>query len=479
MTDNRVCYDSEFVQNLNVYPICRIPKKGTIVRSHRFNRFMPSNASFSKFKYEIGRILGEDYIVSGDVRINTGGVNRPFDLDLALIHRKDDRIRINIQVDEPYSLFSREARHCIGEDILRDAYFLDRGWVVLRFAEIQIHQNEQACLSFICEFLNKIDDNFDLAPSFLNVSPISEEPMWNLVQAQKWEKVSYRESYLKSNLSSVQESNSEIDRSLNTLELLEEKAVKTSFSGPMELIKDHRNRHIRDERIQFNAEQHKYFVDRIPVPSASSLIRKFFPEFDAYDAASKLRPSNPLFGLSVNDIVTEWNKKGLEAADKGTFLHEQIEKYYLGDNYNGTDEFLFFKDFALSHSFLEPYRCEWRIYDEEYGIAGTIDFVASNHGQLEMYDWKRSKKVIDPSNGKPIEIDRWGKRGIGKLSNVGDTSYNHYCLQQSLYRFILEKNYGVEISKMYLVVLHPDYNKYFKVPVPYLKNYVEFMLNTL
>jgi len=479
LSDNRVCYDRAFVQKLNVYPICIIPKKGTIVRSHRFDRFMPSNAVFSTFKYEVGRLLSEDYLVSGDVRINTGGVNRPFDLDLALIHRKDDRIRINIQVDEPYSLFSREARHCVGEDSLRDAYFLDRGWAVLRFSEIQIHQNEQACLNFICEFLNKIDDNFDLAPSFLNDSPIIEEPMWDLVQAQKWEKVSYRESYLKSSLPPAQESNSEIDRSLNTRELLEEKAVETSFSGTMELIKDHRNRHIRDKRIQFNAEQHKYFVDDIPVPSASTLIRKFFPEFDSIGAASKLRPSNPLFGLSVDEIVAEWNKKGKEASDKGTFLHEQIESYYLGDNYNGTDEFLFFQDFAISHSFLEPYRCEWRIYDEEYGIAGTIDFVAANQGKLEMYDWKRSKKVIDPSNGTPIEIDRWGKRGIGELSSIGDTSYNHYCLQQSLYRFILEKNYGVEISKMFLVVIHPDYNKFYKVQVPYLKNYIVYMLNTL
>ncbi|MFL2664138.1 MAG: hypothetical protein ACJ0F1_04385 [Crocinitomicaceae bacterium] len=72
--------------------------------------------------------------------------------------------------------------------------------------------------------------------------------------------------------------NNELDRSLNAQEIYEEKAVVASFSGYMEFIKDHRNRHIRDQRIQFNAEQHKYFIDGIPVPSASSLIRKFFPE---------------------------------------------------------------------------------------------------------------------------------------------------------------------------------------------------------
>ena len=96
-----------------------------------------------------------------------------------------------------------------------------------------------------------------------------------------------------------------------------------------------------------------------------------------------------------------------------------------------------------------------------------------------MYDWKRSKKVVDPASGKPIDTDKWGKRGIGKLANIDDTSYNHYCLQQSLYRYILEKNYGLKISKTFLVVIHPYYDKYFKVEVPYQKDKVEYILRTL
>lgn len=479
MTDNRVCYDTLFVQDSANYPICRIPKKGTIVRSHRFDKYIQSNADFSKFKYELEQFFSRDYIVSCDVRINTGGVNRPFDLDLALIHRKDAGIRINIEVDAPYSFFSREAKHCIGEDILRDDYFLDRGWVVIRFSEIQVHRNIEGCLRYVAELMSQIDTNFEVPLSFLNYSRIKDDPLWDLVQAQKWEKSSYRETYIERELPALTKPNNELDRSLNAQEIYEEKAVVASFSGYMEFIKDHRNRHIRDQRIQFNAEQHKYFIDGIPVPSASSLIRKFFPEFDAFGAARKLRPSNPLYGMSVDEIVTKWNEKGKEAADKGTILHEQIENFYLGDEYNPTEEFSFFDDFAKDHSFLEPYRCEWRIFDEEFGLAGTIDFVAKNEGKLELYDWKRSKKVINPVNGKRIETDKWGKRGIGKLANIDDTSYNHYCLQQSLYRFILEKNYGLEVSKMFLVVIHPDYQQYYKVEVPYLKNYVLYMLNTL
>lgn len=479
MTDNRVCYDAVLFENSVNYPICRIPKKGVIVRSHRFDKFKESNADFYKFKYELERIFSPYYIVSDVVRINTVRENRPFDLDLALMHRKDGGIRINIEVDEPYSFFSREARHCIGEDIHRDDYFIERGWLVVRFSEIQVHRNIEGCLKYIAELVSQIDTYFEVSSSFLNYSRIKDEPLWDIVQAQKWEKASYRETYIEREFPALQNPSNELDRSLNAQEIYEEEEVLTSFSGLIEFIKDHRNRHIRDERIQFHAKSHKYFIDGVPVPSASALIRKFFPEFDALGAAGKLRPSNPLYGMSVDEIVANWNDKGKEASDKGTILHEQIENYYLGDEYNLTDEFWLFESFATDHSFLEPYRCEWRIFDEEFGLAGTIDFIAENEDKLEMYDWKRSKKVVDPSSGKPIETDKWGKQGIGRLANIDDTSYNHYCLQQSLYRFILEKNYGIEISKMFLVVIHPDYPKYYKVEVPYLQNYVAYILNTL
>ncbi len=410
--------------------------------------------------------------------MNTGGRNRPFDLDLALIHRKDETIRINIEVDEPYALFSREARHCIGEDDHRDVYFTERGWVVIRFSENQVHRNLRGCLRFIAEFLNAIGTKPSVPAEYFNFSRLKADPFWDLVQAQKWEKGSFRESYLNVELA-TEERNTELDRSFNSLEIQEEKLVLTSFSGSTEFVKDHINGNVRDERIVFNAGQHKYFVDGVPFPSVSTLVKKFFPEFDAYGAANRLRPGNPLYGMKVDEIVDTWNKRGQEAADKGTFLHEQIENYYLGNQFSRKEEFSLFEDFARAHSFLKPYRCEWRIYDEEFGLAGTIDFIAKNEDRFEIYDWKRSKKVIDPTTGKPIETDKWGKCGLGKLGNIGDTSYNHYCLQQSLYRFILEKNYRLEISKMFLIIIHPDYDCFYKVEVPYLKKYVFYLLNTL
>ena len=51
--------------------------------------------------------------------------------------------------------------------------------------------------------------------------------------------------------------------------------------------------------------------------------------------------------------------------------------------------------------------------------------------------------------------------GYGPVSHLPDTNYWHYTLQLNLYRWLLEKHYGVVISEMALIVLHPD-NKTYK-----------------
>lgn len=262
----------------------------------------------------------------------------------------------------------------------------------------------------------------------------------------------------------------------------EEKLVSPTLIGIAEnkpLISfNFQNINDRDARIKFFPKQHIYTIDNVPVQSASTVISKFFPEFDPFTAASNLKPSNPLYGLKVEDIVNIWDKKGKEAAKLGTLLHELIENFYLNKEYVRTKEVLLFENFILNNTSIRPFRTEWRIFDEQYGIAGTIDLISKKDNLYEMYDWKRSSKIVNPHIGEPITNNPW-QRGIGKLSNIDDTSYNRYCLQQSLYKYILEKNYGIKISKMYLVVLHSDYNKYYQVDVQYFKDEIKYILGSL
>ena len=337
-------------------------------------------------------------------------------------------------------------------------------------------------MRYIAETIKAAIPKYEIPSQLLNQPSLVVEKLWDIVQAQKWEKAKYREQYLGHIFQSVEEQTETIERDFDEQELKEEQLVKPTLIGEVDdkqsISFNLKNKHLRDSRIKFYPEPHIYTIDNIPSPSASTIISKFFPEFDSFSAASRLNPNHELYGREVEEIVAIWDERGKTAANKGTFLHEQIENFYLQQEYEKTEEFHLFESFVKENNHINPYRTEWRIFDEQYHIAGTIDLISKNGNGYEMYDWKRSKKVVNSINREPIKNNQW-QIGVGQLADIDDTSYNRYCLQQSLYKYILEKNYGLKVSNMYLIVLYPEYDRYYKVEVPYLHDKAEYILRTL
>ena len=142
-----------------------------------------------------------------------------------------------------------------------------------------------------------------------------------------------------------------------------------------------------------------------------------------------------------------------------------------------TKERDFFKSFK-EDSRICPFRTEWPICDIAYKIAGTIDCLCKTGSTYEIYDWKRSSKIIDYW-GNPILTNDWGHFGHGPLKHIHDTSFWRYALQQNIYKFILEKNYGLKISAMKIVVLHPDYDMPYILDMPNLEAEVIKMLERI
>ena len=88
-------------------------------------------------------------------------------------------------------------------------------------------------------------------------------------------------------------------------------------------------------------------------------------------------------------------------------------------------------------------------------------------GSLIIYDWKRAKQIVKTSNFNKYAITEC-------IDHLPDTNFWHYSLQLNIYKFILEKNYGVTISKLCLVRLHPNSKKSFElIKLPILKKEVE------
>lgn len=244
-----------------------------------------------------------------------------------------------------------------------------------------------------------------------------------------------------------------------------------------------RNAHARDKRVHFDAATHTYTVESedtghiTPCDSVTTIINGLFEQFDAdYWAVRKATPQK-----TAEMLKAEWAENARRASALGTMLHERIERHYLGEGPSAgalaDTAFANFLQFAEKRH-LTPYRSEWRIFSEKYRVAGTLDFLACENGSYELWDWKRSSKVVDRT-GTPVSEGFRGKCGIRSVSaHIPDTSYWHYALQLSLYRYILETEYGIEVHSSHLGVFHPDYTCPWVVETPYLRKEAIEILNS-
>lgn len=237
------------------------------------------------------------------------------------------------------------------------------------------------------------------------------------------------------------------------------------------------NAHERDFRLGFDAATHTYRLDGCDgeLTSVTTLVESCFPEFDSQGCAARVAARE---GVDVATVLERWDAIARDARVRGTAMHDRIERYYLGEENHGaeeSEEFRLFRMFADVER-LHPYRTEWRIYHEDYGIAGTLDFLElTPEGTYNIYDWKRSIKLIDAGRGTVITESPYRTMSLAPLS-LPDTSYWHYALQVSVYRYILQEKYGIRVTGMKLGVFHPAYDRPWIITLPYLEDQVVAVL---
>ena len=239
-----------------------------------------------------------------------------------------------------------------------------------------------------------------------------------------------------------------------------------------------KNHYERDERIQFSDSDHTYLIDKKnKAVSVTELIGRYFPKFDKEFWANK---ESIKTGKPKNEILKKWDDLGKKARDLGTELHEQIENFYNSKEYIRSKELDKFFKFHKNHiqDKYQPHRTEWRIFDEDKNLAGTVDMVyEKENGELFIFDWKRSKKIIN-SDGS-IEKNNPFENGINGLRHLPSSDYVKYCLQQNIYKNILESKYDKKVSSMNLLILHPHLDNYHIIQVESFKNETKYLLDSI
>ena len=241
------------------------------------------------------------------------------------------------------------------------------------------------------------------------------------------------------------------------------------------------NAHPRDQRIKFYEYGHKYEIDgNGGYTSVTTFNHKQFEKFNPDKVIqnmmkSKKWPNSKYFGMTPQEIKKQWSDSGKESSEAGTKLHNDIELFYNEELVtNESIEYTYFENFLKDCPHLEAYRTEWFVFDEEHKLAGSIDMCFKNTKteKIDIYDWKRSKGI--KKNDSYMKFSK-----TECISHIPDLNFCHYSLQLNTYKWILEKNYGIEINDMYLVCLHPNHKNYILYKVPNLQKDINELIKCI
>jgi hypothetical protein len=194
--------------------------------------------------------------------------------------------------------------------------------------------------------------------------------------------------------------------------------------------------------------------------------------------------------MTDEEIKKMWTTGGAEASGFGEKMHASFElfmnnsrlsypythrdllldyvaQYHAGkinltepDSPYSTVEWKYFLNYMNDNPTMLPYRTEWRIYDEDLKLAGSIDMMYKlGDGTYGIFDWKITKEMIlTPKYKKYATTDC--------ISHFYDTNYWHYVLQLNTYRRILARKYGLHITHLILVRIHKNATNYELFPLP-------------
>ena len=477
------------------YPRVRLPAPGAAVQLPRpaAGGGLPLPAPVAALAAWLRHALagGGAVEVATNWRLPTANPARPYAPALVL-HRPGAGLNLYLalEIDAPYDEEFRQPTHCLGADDARDAYFTQRGWGVVRLAEEQVCRQPRACVALLAHLLARLDPTYQPPPGLPAAGP-ADVPAWSALRAQQWEKENYRATYPPPELppagavgraAETTEAEAGPDPATTTTTTAAASAATATTTaatwaaleaavgaryplpaplppGPLALA----HPDPRAPALRFDPAAHQYYLHGQPATSVSSLYKRFFPEFDTERWAAEAARKR---GVPAEEVRQEWAARGAGSAGAGTALHQQIEAVYNGAPPIADDapEFAHFRAFFHDHPHLVPFRTEWPIYDEALLLAGTVDLVARQpDGSLAIYDWKRSKKVVG-ADGQPL--GNHYRPAEGPLRDLPDCAFSRYSLQLNIYQWLLETHYGYRVSARYLVVLHPDYDRYHLVPVP-------------
>ncbi len=248
--------------------------------------------------------------------------------------------------------------------------------------------------------------------------------------------------------------------------------TKEEYLKELEVFKD----------FVFFEEDHHYEYKGIKInQSVTRLIEEYMQPFNAEEIASRVAEKKDKL---VSEILNEWKIKNELACLKGSISHANVQSMWKGIIYHHGNKYLptslemalelifeqeenFYNDFKNK---LEHLADEFVIGSSEYDIASAIDhlFINKLTGGLVMIDYKTNTDIH--------KNEKYAKNMKVPLHHLKDTTLNHYAIQLSIYKYLLEKYTNLKLEDMFIVWFSELNENYEILEVPYLKNEVKKIL---
>jgi hypothetical protein len=186
-------YGPDSVPLTDHYPVVELPVAASVAIGTRIGRPGPRGVSERNFYNVLKAHFGRKILI--EHRVELHGARHDYEPDI-ILHIPEKNLRIDIEVDEPYSGVSRKPMHWMGSyDDDRDVFFSNNGWIVVRFAEEQVVKQPESCAAFLAGIIDTLL-NSQLRASIGDRPSLTPVGRWSREEAIEMANANYREGYL-------------------------------------------------------------------------------------------------------------------------------------------------------------------------------------------------------------------------------------------------------------------------------------------
>ena len=240
-------------------------------------------------------------------------------------------------------------------------------------------------------------------------------------------------------------------------------------------------------KFTFFEEDHHYECNGNKVGiSVTRLIEEYSNPFNQQVLVEKVALRD---NKDVTQVLQEWEYKNKFACEKGHFAHEYVQSLWSNMIYqenikSGLEDVKmplnnikqqainFYNDFKDKFTHIQD---EQLVGSEEYDICSAVDHLfLDKDGNVWLIDYKTNSILKGYNDDEKNR--RYTKKMLIPLQNIKDDSLNHYYLQLSIYKYLIEKYTNIKIYKTMIVYMSENIENYELIETPYLMKEVKKIL---